>query len=63
MKFKLNKDSGDRELTVKDYMGDELIIAFPGRKHVYIGINDGVFIQLTKRMSIAIAKAIIEELS
>jgi hypothetical protein len=63
MKFKTNKEDGDRELTVTDDMGDSLEIISLRDKHIYIGVNGGVFIQLTKRRALAVAKAIIEELS
>lgn len=63
MKFKGNKEDDNRELEIIDSYGDKLTIYhWPGRM-VSIGVNDGVTVIMTKRLALAVAKAIIQELS
>lgn len=63
MRFKGNKEDDSRELEIIDSYGDKLTIYhWPGGA-VSIGVNDGVTVIMTKRRALAVAKAIIEELS
>jgi hypothetical protein len=65
VKFKRNNKGGslDRELVVVDSLEDFLVISGLEYGHIYISVNDSARVQITKRRALAIARAIIEELS
>jgi hypothetical protein len=63
MRFKGNKEDDSRELEIVDSYGDKLTIDCSPGGPVYIGVNGSVFVRMSKRRALAVAKAIIEELS